>query len=655
MMPPDQPEIETLAEAMPEIVWIVAPDGAATFLNHRWTEYTGLSREESLGWGWIRAVYPEDAADTARAWRSGLRSEESFDLEYRLRDQMGNLRWFLARAVPQRDRTGRVVRWIGNSFDIDRHRRAMESLRLLADTGSALGASLDLQSMLDMLLPVLVPRICDWAVIALASSNALRVAAILHRDPQKDAVAQTLVGKVYPARPDSSLSPTYAAFHFGTPQIWNAMRDLPLERIIRPEMHDTLRLLGQRSSIVVPLRDGEQVIGTLGAVRTDIDRPFGERDLPLLQEIADRASLAIGRARIFERERLIADTLQLASLPTTLPSVSGYAFDAYYAPARNESKIGGDWYDVFNSGDDRLALTVGDVSGSGLGAAVAMGKIRNTIRALAYQETDPAEVLRAADALIVRENPELLATAMVGFLDARSGRLSFSTAGHPAPVMRVADGQVQELPADGLPLGLLSREHPPLSATVQLSQGSLIVFYTDGLIEETRDVLAGERALHEALADERIVHEAHPARYLYERILPDGSHDDVAILTLYVRHEHRGSRRAQPPAWEAHWRFEVLHFGAPAGARESFVRFLQSRGAPDADYFAAEVIFGELLGNVVRHASAPVEVELDWTSDYPVLHVQDRGPGFEWNAATMPDPLSDGGRGLALVATGSSR
>lgn len=640
-------QLEILAEAMPEIVWTCHRDGRISFVNQRWVQYTGLGSDESLGWGWIRAVHPDDAPHASKVFRKGLRSLEPFEAEYRLRAADGSYKWFLSRAVPQFDRKGNVLRWVGSTFDIDRHRRALETLSVLADTGSALGASLDLQSMLDMLLPALVPRLCDWAVITLATGGALTVASILHRDPALDRVSQSMVGKIYHAVPDGSLSPTYAAFASGEPQIWNAPSGIDVVRATRPEQLENVKALGQRSALVVPLHDGKTIIGTLGAVRGTNDEPFTEDDIPLMREIAERASASIARARVFERERRIADTLQLASLPQSLPAVPGFAFDAFYAPARTESKIGGDWFDVFDGGDHRIVLTVGDVVGSGLNAAVTMGKIRNAIRALTLQETDPAELLRAVDAIVQRENPEIIATAIVGFLNVRERTLTFSTAGHPPPFLRTPDGRVLELPADGLPLGLVSREHPPVSAIVQLPDDALLIFYTDGLTEETRDVVAGERLLRSTVADEAIYIDPAPARAIYQRMLPGGSHDDVALLTVRVSGA-AGGVRLQPPRWEARWRFEVFEYGGPSNAREAFLRFLRTRGAPDADYDGAEAVFGELVGNAVRHAKPPLAIELDWAADYPVLHVADHGPGFDLGDAQMPDPDAESGRGLWL-------
>lgn len=639
--------VEIFAEAMPEIVWICGPDGMLSFVNQRWVHYTGLTAEQSLGWGWIRAVHHDDAPHASKLFRKGLRSLEPFELEFRLRAADGSYKWFLSRAAPRFDGNGRLLRWIGSASDIDRHRRALEALSVLSETGSALSASVDLQSMLDMLLRVLVPRLCDWAVITLGTGHLLTVASILHREPAQDRIAQSMAGKTYHAVPDGSLSPTYAAFSLGEPQIWNALSGIDVMRATRPEQLENVKALGQRSALVVPLHDGETIIGTLGAVRGSNDEPFTASDIPLMRQIAERASAAIARARIFERERLIADTLQLASLPRSLPVVPAFSFDAFYAPARTESKIGGDWFDVFVADDSRLVLTVGDVSGSGLNAAVAMGKIRNTIRALTLQETDPAELLRAVDAMVQRDNPELLVTAIVGFLNPHQQTLTFSTAGHPPPFLRTPDGRVLELPADGLPLGLISRAHPPVSATVRLPDDALLVFYTDGLTEETRDIVAGERQLRSIIADEAIHIDPSPARAIYDRMLPEGGHDDVALLTVRVRSSGAGAR-LQPPTWEARWRFEMFEYGGPSNSREAFLRFLRTRGAPDADYGAAEIVFGELVGNAVSHARPPLVIELDWTSDYPVLHVQDHGPGFDDRASQRPDLYAENGRGLWL-------
>ncbi len=120
--------LRLVIDTLPSMVWSKSPDGSADFLNHRFREYTGLSVEDGLGWGWMKnAVHPEDRAE--EEWRTAFAGGRPFEKEARLRRADGTYRWFLLRAVPQRDEQGRVVKWYGTTTDIDDRKRAEDELR----------------------------------------------------------------------------------------------------------------------------------------------------------------------------------------------------------------------------------------------------------------------------------------------------------------------------------------------------------------------------------------------------------------------------------------------------------------------------------------------------------------------------------------------
>jgi anti-sigma regulatory factor (Ser/Thr protein kinase) len=186
------------------------------------------------------------------------------------------------------------------------------------------------------------------------------------------------------------------------------------------------------------------------------------------------------------------------------------------------------------------------------------------------------------------------------------------------------------------PLGLGIAEAPPIHVAADLVDGTLLALYTDGLIESTRDVLEGEDRLLAAVRSDALLHTSSPAGFIRDAVLHDGVRDDVAVLTLYV------GRRA-------HWSFDGSDAMAAHGARASFVRALREAGAPDSDFGAAELIFGELVGNVVRHAPGRIEIDLVWSGEAPVLHVLDRGASFDLAAVLPTDVMQESGRGLFLV------
>jgi serine phosphatase RsbU (regulator of sigma subunit) len=236
---------------------------------------------------------------------------------------------------------------------------------------------------------------------------------------------------------------------------------------------------------------------------------------------------------VFERERRVARSFQDAALPARLPEVPGFDFHAIYEAGKAEALVGGDWYDAFTLENGQIVVSIGDVAGSGLSAAVTMASVRQAIRGAAHAAADPSGMLDAADRAL--DDPERrFVTAFVGVIDPLASNIAYQNAGHPPPVLRMPDGTLRALRGGGPPLGVRKNgkpgayEHP-------LPAGSLLALYTDGLIESTRDILEGERRLHAALLDPALADVDNPAKMLHDLVLVDGSRDDVAILTIATR------------------------------------------------------------------------------------------------------------------------
>jgi putative methionine-R-sulfoxide reductase with GAF domain len=236
---------------------------------------------------------------------------------------------------------------------------------------------------------------------------------------------------------------------------------------------------GIRSLLGVPLLAGGKVIGVLH-VGSLSGRTFGQQDVELLQMAADRAALAL-YSMMSQDDALAAVALQRSLLPTALPAVPGLGLAARYIAG--SGTVGGDWYDVFTVPDGRLAIVVGDVAGSGLEAAVIMGRMRSALRAYVLETADPAAALRMLDRKIQYFEPDAMATVLYGLYSAGTGELVVSSAGHLPPV----------LAAPGTPAGLLPvRPDPPIgtaddpprrSATFAVPPGALLCCFTDGLVE----------------------------------------------------------------------------------------------------------------------------------------------------------------------------
>ena len=334
-------------------------------------------------------------------------------------------------------------------------------------------------------------------------------------------------------------------------------------------------------------------------------------------------------------------------MPRRLPEIPGLRFDALYEAGKAEALVGGDWFDAFRLADGRIVLTIGDVLGSGLAAATTMGEARQSIRGAAAINPDPAILLDAADRVLAEGFDDRYATAWVGIVDPIDFSLRYSSAGHPQPMLREPDGSVRTLESAGLPLGLtrtLAQRRTSFSTFVE--PGSLLLLYTDGLIESERDALRDEALLAAALGA-TAANRRTTARELRDAVLgSEAAHDDVAILLVEFAErltECAGNVRAQ------RWNFDVADAAAAATARHALAAELRRNGMFEENVVVAELIVAELLGNAVRHARGQVDVILDCSADVPVIHLIDDGEGFERNPRLPADAYAESGRGLYIV------
>ena len=242
---------------------------------------------------------------------------------------------------------------------------------------------------------------------------------------------------------------------------------------------------GVRSLIGVPLTAGGQVLGVmhLGSLTA---RRFTDQDTELLQLAAGRAAVAV-QSMLARDDRIAATALQRSLVPSALPAVAGAAMAARYIPGTGT--VGGDWYDVFTLPGGQLGLVIGDVAGSGLAAAVIMGRMRSSLRSYALQTSDPAEVLALLDRKMQHFEPGAIATVAYAVIDPALDRIRISSAGHLPPVIappgRLA--QLADVPAD-LMIGVAADE-PRRSATIGLPAGAVLCLYTDGLVERRGEAL----------------------------------------------------------------------------------------------------------------------------------------------------------------------
>jgi len=297
-----------------------------------------------------------------------------------------------------------------------------------------------------------------------------------------------------------------------------------------------------KSMITVPLKVGDRVTGVAQVINRLDGKPFDQDDLELFLALSSMAAIALENARmhqqILEKQRLVKDmefarTVQESFLPQKAPEMQSYRFSAHYTPAL---EVGGDFYDFIHLDKDRTGIVIGDVSGKGVPAALYMAKLGSDMRTLAFTEKSPAEALmKLNDLLAERSRRGMFATLLYLELDASTGKITMSNAGHLPPIVKRADGSLARLgAASGAPLGMMPGMKYSQDA-VKLERGETVILYTDGIIEamNAREELYGYDRF-EALVKQS---GAHPGA-LKESIIGDVNrftglspqHDDMTLV-----------------------------------------------------------------------------------------------------------------------------
>ncbi|MDX6616833.1 MAG: hypothetical protein QOD60_1924 [Solirubrobacterales bacterium] len=402
----------------------------------------------------------------------------------------------------------------------------------LAEASELLAESLDPETTMRRFADLAVREIADWCGVELLDEDGvLQSVAVAHVDPEQVEMAHELRTR-YPPDPHAETGAP-AVTRTGKPELYPEVPSELLAESAEDEEHlELIHALGLESAMVVPLIARGRALGAITYVSSEPGRRYGQEDLELAQDLARRAALAIDNSMLFHREHEAALRLQRALLPQSLPEVEGIEFAAHYSPAEEGLEVGGDLYEAIALEDGSVSVTIGDVAGRGIRAASVMGRARTGLRAYVLDGRPPAEAIERVDRLLRESGRSELITMFHLRLDLATGRAEYVRAGHLPGLLRLPDGEVEELAGTGTPpLGVFKsidyRAH-----TVEIPQGSLLLLYTDGLIERR----GGD--LHAAMERLRKVFAAGPATAeeclanVLREFAADDVPDDVAVLVM---------------------------------------------------------------------------------------------------------------------------
>ncbi|GAA2573617.1 SpoIIE family protein phosphatase/ATP-binding protein [Streptomyces lienomycini] len=525
---------------------------------------------------------------------------------------------------------------------------ARERLDILYAAGVGIGTSLDVTRTAEELGELAVPRFADYVTVDLFDTvlaggqpdglTPLRRAAL---SGVREDVPLYPVGRRirYVAS-----SPQGRTLQTARPVLEPRLGEAPGWQAQDYERSAQVVEYGVHSLITVPLRAGTLVLGVVSLWRSVKPEPFDEDELALAEELVARAAVSIDNARRYTREHSMAVTLQRSLLPRRLPDQNALDVAYRYLPA--QAGVGGDWFDVLPLSGARVALVVGDVVGHGLHAAATMGRLRTAVHNFTALDLPPDELLGLLDELVGRIDqdeaaddtaaPVTGATCLYAIYDPVDGTCVLARAGHPPPALIRPDGTVEfpEVPA-GPPLGLGGL--PFETTELRLDEGSRLVLYTDGLVEDREhDIDVGLEQLRRALETAGETPEE-TCRTVLDARLPDRPGDDIALLVARTR--------TLGPDQVAEW--DVPNDpAAVAEVRSRVTRRLTEWGL-DESAFTTELILSELVTNAIRYGGETVHVRVlrDRSLICEVFDSSSTSPHLRYAAMT-----DEGGRGLFLVA-----
>ncbi len=366
--------------------------------------------------------------------------------------------------------------------------RERDRMSFLAQASQLMEAPLSVEERLRQLADLTVKGVADWSAVHLVRGTHVERVAVAHLDPAKVAFVEELERR-YPPDPDAPDGAIEVA-RSGVPVVMEDVPDELLAASAQDETHlELIRAIGLRSAIVMPLMVRGRSLGALTLVHAESGERFTADDLTFVGQLATTAALALDNAALYEKQRMVARTLQTALLPAELPDVPGVRCAGRYRPPSpdlTDVYVGGDLYDVHEDPErGRWALTVADVCGKGPQAAALTALIRHTVHAEVGHGFGPAEVLRRVNAAMLRNHGGRgrFATMVHASLTVEPTGVvvALVNGGHP-PGLVLRGGRVESIPVPGTLLGV----YPDLNLTevrVPLAPGDTLVLYTDGVTE----------------------------------------------------------------------------------------------------------------------------------------------------------------------------
>ncbi len=503
--------LQAIVDSLVEAITIRAPDDRLIYANRAALDRLGIRSVEELAAADPRAlmgdheVWTEDGRDVAMDDLPSvrlLRGEEQPEpmLLRTIEKGTGEEHWVLLKAAAVRSADGEIEAAVTIIEDVTASKRMQLRSEFLARAATLLASSLDYQQTLQNVAGLAVPVLADWCGVDLIDEDGHREpVAVAHVDPSRVELATRL--RAYEPehmQPDRGVGRVVAT---GEPTLYNDIPEELLREAAADEEHlRLLREVGMRAVLLVPMKIRGRTIGTISLVSAESARTFDAGDVEFAEQIAERAALAVENARLYGERANIARTLQANLLPEALPELPGWELAAMYRPAAQEGEVGGDFYDMWEAGEDWLLL-IGDVTGKGVRAATVTSLVRHTAWAASEFDPRPAHLLERVNAALRRRPSLSVCTALC--LRISGSQVTVASGGHPLPWLLGDDG-VTEIGHHGTLLGAFARARWP-EDSYALGSGESLVAITDGVTDTVGadDERFGQQRLRALLQDAR--------------------------------------------------------------------------------------------------------------------------------------------------------
>jgi PAS domain S-box-containing protein len=432
--------------------------------------------------------------------------------------------------------------------DLEERRQELE---FLATASAALDRSLDLDRTLQRVADLTVPYLADGCMVDLLDQTGeIRRVASASAEPSVRAILKRLQSHELDLE---SSHPIARAMRTGKLQVVEEVTEAVRKRWSADEAYlEDLRSWPGRAAVVAPMRARGRMLGAI-ALASFGERIFTPQVIATIQELARRAAIAVDNARLYGERSYIASRLQQSLLPPHLPDVPGLEIAARFRPAGETYDVGGDFYDIFETGRGSWAIALGDVCGKGPDAAALTALARYTLRATAIRaEQRPEHVLTVLNDVLIAEAPSQQFLT-VTYADLRIGddgtEATIASAGHPLPLLLRADGSLEHVGDPGTLLGVVPR--PELRSTaLELTSGDTLVFYTDGVTEaRTRQGLFGNEGLRSTVSGCSGCDAAEVAERIESTLLNvqiERPRDDIAIVVVQIPGNGKAASREEP-------------------------------------------------------------------------------------------------------------